>query len=59
MSIDDETVTVLREHKKAQAAGKLLVVEKWWGAEDGYVFATGWGDPIHRATQSIRTRSAR
>ncbi|GAA2136563.1 tyrosine-type recombinase/integrase [Actinomadura napierensis] len=50
VSIDDETVTVLREHRKAQAADKLLVGEKWQGAEDGYVFATGWGEPIHPDT---------
>ncbi|WP_246178632.1 tyrosine-type recombinase/integrase [Actinomadura decatromicini] len=47
VSIDDETVTVLQEHSKAQAADKLLVGEKWRGAKDGYVFATAWGDPIH------------
>ncbi|XRQ06569.1 tyrosine-type recombinase/integrase [Actinomadura welshii] len=47
VSIDDETVTVLREYRKAQVASKLLVGEKWRGVEDGYVFATGWGDPIH------------
>lgn len=48
--IDDETVTVLRDHHKAQAADKLLVGEKWRGGDDGYVFATGWGDPIHPDT---------
>nr|WP_281273919.1 site-specific integrase [Actinomadura pelletieri] len=36
----------LREHSKSQAADKFLVGEKWRGPEDGYVFATGWGDPI-------------
>ncbi|MEO3825430.1 hypothetical protein [Actinomadura sp. B10D3] len=50
MSIDDETVIVLREHHRAQAADKLLVGEKWRGGDDGYVFATGWGDPIHPDT---------
>ncbi|MEW2356409.1 tyrosine-type recombinase/integrase [Spirillospora sp. NPDC029432] len=47
VSIDEETVAVLREHRKAQAAEKLQVGEKWRGAADGYVFATGWGEPIH------------
>jgi integrase len=50
VSIDDETVIVLKEHRKAQAADKLLVGEKWRGADDGYVFATGYGDPIHPDT---------
>ncbi|MFD0856517.1 tyrosine-type recombinase/integrase, partial [Actinomadura adrarensis] len=47
ISIDDETAGVLREHRKAQAADKLLVGDKWRGDADGYVFATGWGAPIH------------
>jgi integrase len=47
VSIDDDTITVLREHRKAQAAEMLLVGDKWRGATDGYVFATSWGDPIH------------
>ncbi|WP_433227957.1 tyrosine-type recombinase/integrase [Actinomadura formosensis] len=50
VSIDDETVTVLRDHHKAQVADKLLVGKKWRGGDDGYVFATGWGDPIHPDT---------
>ncbi|GAA2607714.1 site-specific integrase [Actinomadura fulvescens] len=47
VTIDDETVAVLKEHRKAQAADKLLVGAKWRGGSDGYVFATGWGKPIH------------
>jgi integrase len=47
VSIDEETVSVLREHRKAQATDKLLVGDKWRGGQDGYVFATSWGDPIH------------
>ncbi|MFI0372023.1 tyrosine-type recombinase/integrase [Actinomadura sp. 1N219] len=45
--IHDRHLTNLREHSKGQAADKLLVGEKWQGTEDGYVFATGRGNPIH------------
>jgi integrase len=47
---DDETVVVLREHRRAQAADKLLAGQRWHGGEEGHVFATGWGDPIHPDT---------
>jgi integrase len=47
VTIDDETVTVLKEHRKSQAADKLLMGKEWRGGQDGYVFATCWGDPIH------------
>ncbi|TDD75415.1 hypothetical protein [Actinomadura rubrisoli] len=57
-------MTALREHRKAQAADKLLTGGKWRGGEDGYMLATGWGDPIHSdsvgwlMTKTIRVYNA-
>jgi integrase len=50
VSIDDETVAVLRQHKADQAAEQLLAGESWHGIKDGYVFMTGWGEPIYPDT---------
>ena len=50
VSIDDETVAVLRQRKADQAAEQLKAGESWRGAKDGYVFTTGWGEPIYPDT---------
>ena len=55
VSIDAGTVDVLRAHRKRQLADKLKVGKSWKGAEkesDGFVFATGWGEPVHPDTVS-------
>lgn len=55
VSVDPGTVEVLRAHRKRQLADKLKVGKSWKGAEreaDGFVFATGWGDPVHPDTVS-------
>ncbi|GGU93979.1 hypothetical protein GCM10010182_07320 [Actinomadura cremea] len=55
VSIDPGTVDVLRAHRKRQLEDKLKVGKSWKGAEkdaDGFVFATGWGEPIHPDTAS-------
>ncbi|TDE26453.1 tyrosine-type recombinase/integrase [Actinomadura sp. 6K520] len=52
VSLDPGTVDVLRAHRKRQAADKLKVGESWKGTEDGYVFTTGWGEPVHPDTVS-------
>jgi integrase len=52
VSIDPGTVDVLKAHRKRQAADKLKVGESWKGSEDGYVFTTGWGEPVHPDTVS-------
>ena len=44
--IDDETVAVLRQRKADQAAEQLQAGDSWRGTKDGYVFTTGWGEPI-------------
>jgi integrase len=53
ISIDAGTVQVLREHRDRQAADRDTVGPEW--REGGYVFATGWGDPVHPDTVSSLT----
>ena len=50
VSIDDETVAVLRQHMADQAADQLHAGDSWRGVKDGYVFTTGWGEPIYPDT---------
>ena len=50
VSIDDETVAVLRQRKADQAAEQLKAGDSWHGTKDGYVFTTGWGEPIYPDT---------
>ncbi len=47
VSIDDETVAVLRQHKGDQVADQLKAGDSWRGVKDGYVFTTGW---VNRST---------
>jgi integrase len=51
VSIDTDTVQVLREHRARQVAKQLAVGADWRGADD-YVFTTGWGEPVHPDTVS-------
>ena len=48
VSIDDETVAVLRQREAGQAAEQLKAGTSWRGTKDGYIFTTGWGEPIYR-----------
>ena len=50
ISIDDETAAVLRQREADQAAEQLLAGDSWHGTKDGYVFTTGWGEPIYPDT---------
>ncbi len=50
VSIDDETVAVLHQRKSDQAAEQLKADDSWRGTKDGYVFTTGWGEPIYPDT---------
>jgi integrase len=50
VTIDDETANVLRQRHKDQAAEQLHAGDSWRGTKDGYVFATGWGEPIYPDT---------
>ena len=60
VSIDDETVTVLRQCKADQAAERLHAGDSWRGTKDGYVFTTGWGEPIYPDTvTSLMTKLIR
>ena len=51
VSIDAETAQVLRDHRKRQAGERLKAGPEWRGTDD-YVFATGWGEPVHPDTVS-------
>src|SRR6266545_144459 len=60
VSIDDETVAVLHQHKSNQAADQLKGGDAWRGVKDGYVFTTGWGEPIYPDTvTSLMTKLIR
>ncbi len=60
VAIDDETVAVLRQHKADQAADQLKAGDSWRGIKDGYVFTTGWGEPIYPDTvTSLMTKLIR
>ncbi len=50
VSIDDETIAVLHQHKADQAADQLKAGDSWHGDKDGYVFTTGWGEPVYPDT---------
>ena len=50
VSIDDETVSVFKQRKADQAADQLHAGDSWRGVRDGYVFTTGWGEPIYPDT---------
>jgi integrase len=55
VSIDADTVQVLKDHRKRQNADRLAAGDGWKGPEnkdDGYVFTTAWGEPIHPDTVS-------
>jgi integrase len=51
VSLDAETVQVLRDHWKRQAQDRLKAGPEWRGADD-YVFRTAWGEPVHPDTVS-------
>jgi integrase len=49
VSIDRETVTILREHRCRQAAERQAAGPAWTDA-GGLVFATKWGEPLYPDT---------
>jgi len=60
VSINDETVAVLRQREADQAAEQLKAGDSWRGTKDGYVFTTGWGEPIYPDTvTSLMTKLIR
>jgi integrase len=60
VTIEDETVAVLRQRKADQAAEQLQAGDSWRGTNDGYVFTTGWGEPIYPDTvTSLMTKLIR
>jgi integrase len=60
VSVDDETVAVLRQRRADQVAEQLKAGDSWRGSKDGYVFMTGWGEPIYPDTvTSLMTKLIR
>ena len=60
VSIDDETVAVLRQHKADQAAELLKAGDSWRGTKDGHVFTPGEGELIYPdAVTSLMTKLVR
>jgi integrase len=51
VSLDADTVQVLKDHRKRQAQDRLTAGPEWKGADD-YVFRTAWGEPVHPDTVS-------
>ena len=51
VSLDADTVQVLRDHWKRRAQDRLKAGPEWKGTDD-YVFRTAWGEPIHPDTVS-------
>ena len=49
ISIDSDTVAVLREHRRSQAAERLAARSSWTDAS-GLVFTTRWGEPLYPDT---------
>jgi site-specific recombinase XerC len=55
-----ETVAVLWQRKADQTAEQLKAGDSWRGTKDGYVFTTGWGEPIYPDTvTSLMTKLIR
>jgi integrase len=49
VSLDRDTVTVLREHRRQQAEERLAAGEAW-ADTGGLVFVTRWGEPLYPYT---------
>ena len=55
VSIDAGTVQAIKEHRQRQNADRLAAGKEWKGEDDrqnGHVFTTAWGEPIHPDTVS-------
>jgi integrase len=49
VSIDKETVVILREHHRQQAEERMAAGSAWTDS-DGLVFTTRWGEPLYPDT---------
>ncbi len=49
ISLERDTVTVLKEHRRQQAEERLAAGEGWTET-DGLVFVTRWGEPLYPDT---------
>lgn len=55
VSIDADTIQTIKSHRQRQNADRLAAGDEWKGAENkenGHVFTTAWGEPIHPDTVS-------
>jgi integrase len=60
IAIDDSTVAALQQYMTDQAAEQALADDYWRGTSNGYVFTTGWGEPIYPDTvTSLMTKLIR
>jgi integrase len=60
VSIDHETVAVLRQRKADWATEQLKAGDSCRGTRDGNVFTTGWGEPFYPDTvTSLMTKLIR
>lgn len=53
VSLDRDTVTVLREHRRQQAEERLAAGSAW--TDTGLVFTTRWGEPLYPDTVTALT----
>ncbi|MHB1594251.1 MAG: tyrosine-type recombinase/integrase [Streptosporangiaceae bacterium] len=50
IGIDEETVAVLTDHRRAQLDERDQLGDFWRGTPDGLVFTSGWGDALYPDT---------
>ncbi|GAA1264128.1 hypothetical protein Psi02_76320 [Planotetraspora silvatica] len=50
VTIDERTVTVLREHLAAREVERRRIGDAWKVEDNGHIFTTAWGGPIYPTT---------
>jgi integrase len=56
VAVDDETVKVLQDQRRAQEIDRETAGDAWRGEQDGLVFTTGWGEPLFPDTVTALMR---
>ena len=56
ISIDEETVKILRAHRRKQVEDKLSLGDGWKGESNGHVFTTAWAARSIRARRHLSSR---
>ena len=57
VSVDRETVAIMREHRRRQAEERLAAGSAWTG-NGGLVFTTKWGQPLYPDTVTALMKQA-